>query len=281
MPAHAGLIREGGRPVMKLALSGFLFEDNYASQSLDLRSFFSLARAIGYEGVELRDTQIRPDSPPSLKEEVQRLVHAEGLPVTCLTARYLPASGPERDAFFVRYLDLCQDLGCRLLKISSDAVWLREAAARAEACGVTLTTNNHIGSRLETIAGTRDYFREIHHPAFRLLYDALHLSLGGEDYVGFIQECFPLTCNILVHSLRPPVPGETPTLDYSGKKWTRVLPDDPGAQPDWPAVLSRFKALGYQGWITVIENGWPVERREPVARHCAAAIRRIWQQTGP
>lgn len=263
---------------MKLALSGFLFEDNYVSQSLDLEAFLALARSTGYEGVELRDTQVKPDSPVSRKREILRLIRAEGLVITCLTARHLPQSGVQRDTFFASYLELCRDLHCGLLKISSDTAWLREAAERARPYGVTLATNNHVGGQLETTTGTRAYFAEIRHPNMGLLYDALHLCAAGQDYAGFISECLPLTRNILIHSLRPAGPVETVILERAGKKWTLALPDEPGVQPDWQAVMTRFKDQGYREWITVIEHGWPVARRASVAQHCAAVIRRFWDQ---
>lgn len=261
---------------MKLALSGFLFEDNYLAQSLDLPAFFDLARAAGYHGVELRDTQIKPDAPLTLKQEVRRLARATQLAIVCLTARHLPGAGPQRDAYFRQYLELCQALGCRLLKITADAAWLRHAAGQAQAGGVTLAANNHVGGRLETIAGTRDYFAEIQHPNMGLLFDAMHLSLAQQDYLGFIPECLPLTRNILIHSLRPAQPGETVLLERGGEKWTPALPDETGVQPDWAGVLSRFKALGYAEWVTVIESNWPAARREYVARHCAKTIARLW-----
>ena len=143
---------------MKLTLSGFLFEDGYATQSLGFDRFCALARSAGYAGVELRDTQIKPDSTASQKREIIRLTRREGLAVTCLTARKLPKSDPERDVFFLKYLELCRELRCGLLKIISDTSWLRQAAEQAQTYGVTLATNNHVGTPLETIAGTRQYF---------------------------------------------------------------------------------------------------------------------------
>jgi sugar phosphate isomerase/epimerase len=261
---------------MKTALSGFLFEDNYTSQSVDLPGFLALARGAGYDGVELRETQVKPEASAALKREIREQARAQGLEIVCLTARHLPAAGQERDDYFQAYLELCRDLDCRLLKIVSDIAWLKEAAGRAAACGVGLAANNHVGGRLETTAGTRAFFAELGHPNFGLLYDSMHLSLSGQDYLGFIPEVFSLTRNILVHSLRPAAPAEPAAITHAGKKWRPALPDEPGAQPDWAGIFKRFKALGYDGWVTVIENGWAMERRTEVARHCAAAIRRLW-----
>lgn len=263
---------------MRLSLSGFLFEDRYISQSVTFPAFCGIAKSCGYDGVELRGTQVRPESPAHERGEILRIAQDHGLPITCLTARGLPASGPERDAFFHSYLDLCRDLECHLLKIGSDTAWLHDAAEKAKGHGVTLATNNHVGGVLETVAGTRRTFTEISHSNFGLLYDALHLSVTGEDYLGCIPEFAGITRNLLIHSAREARPDEKVTLEKNGRRWTSpCLPDEPGVQ-DWPAVFRAFKQLNYDGLITVIENGWPGDQREHVARHCAEIIRQLWDE---
>ena len=260
---------------MQLSLSGFLFEDGYASQSISLAEFCEVARSAGYAGVELRWTQVRPDMLPRERAAVLRAVRGEGLSVTCLTARGLPKEGATRDEFFLRYLDLCIDMDCHLLKIGGDTAWLRDAAAIAEDHGVVLASNNHVGEPLETVAGTKRYLREVSHRNMGLLYDPLHLSVNGEDYLEGIVDLACLTRNILVHSLRPCGPGESPQWEHRGKGWVHALPDEPGVQ-DWPGICAAFKAAGYDGLVTVIENGWPPDRRVAVARRCAKVMRRFW-----
>ena len=260
---------------MDLSLSGFLFEENYASQSVEFSEFCGIAKSAGYDGVELRRTQVNPDTPIADRKGLLETVRDAGLTVTCLTARRLPTSGLERDEVFLRYLELCQDMNCGLLKINGDAAWLHEAAAKAEEYGVTLASNNHIGSALETVEGTRRFFDEVAHPNFGLLYDSLHLRAGGDDYLGCIPEFLGITRNILVHSIREARPGDEPLLERQGKRWSRAMPDEPGVQ-DWAGIVSSFKRLGYDGLITVIENGWPADRREYVARHYSEVIRRMW-----
>lgn len=259
---------------MKLSLSGFLFEDNYKTQSLEFPDFCALAKSAGYGGVELRRTQVNPDTPATERKEILSVVTGAGLEVTCLTARGMPAEAPGREEFFMSYLDLCRDMDCGLMKISADTAWLRKAAEKAEACGVGLATNNHVGTRLETIRGTRDQLAEVAHPNYGLLYDSLHLNVSGEDYLGCIEEFFPTVKNILIHSARPAADDGKGT-EMKGNRWVTALPDAPGVQ-DWPGILRKFKALGYDGLITVIESGWPVEEREGVARHCAKVLLDIW-----
>jgi sugar phosphate isomerase/epimerase len=261
---------------MQLALSGFLFEDDYSSQSLSFVDFCALAKSAGYQGVELRDTQVSLKTPKVERAALLAQVRDNGLFVSCLTARGIPAQEPEREEVFLRVLELCQDMDCHLLKIGGDTAWLREAAEKAQDYQVTLATNNHGGTGLETVAGTKQYFAAIGHPKFALLYDSLHLMANGEDYLSCIPEFYPFTRNILLHSIRPARPGELPLVEKQGKSWAIALPDEPGVQ-DWPAIFKAFKVLGYDGLITVIENGWPREQRERVARHCAEFIRKCWE----
>ncbi len=263
---------------MLLALSGFLFEERYRAQSVSFARFCRIARSAGYGGVELRRTQIAPDAPPARRRELADIVRGEGLTVTCLTARGLPAGGDERDAFLDRYLELCADLDCRLLKISSDPAWLPEAAERAQAHGVMLAGNNHVGSALQTVAGTRRLLSQVAHRNYGLLYDSAHLYMAGEDYLGCIPSLLPHMRNLLVHSFRRATGVDTPFLVHDGQGWGAALPNAPGVQ-DWPAILSACRRHGYDGLITVIESGWSAASRESVARHNADCIRRWWGGT--
>ena len=261
---------------MKLSLSGFLFEDNYASQSVAFGRFCELAKSAGYDGVELRDTQVNPDTPAAQRAAIRGELSANNLEVTCLIARGLPSGGTERDEFFHRYLDLCLQMECKLLKIASDAKWLRLAAERARDHGVRLAANNHVNGPLETAAGTLRFLEEVSHPNFGLLYDSMHLYINGEDYLALIPRVAGVTFNILFHSMRPAGDGETGTVPRNGLSWNSAMPDEPGVQ-DWARIFRAFQSLGYHGLVTVIESGWPLQRREEIAHRCAIFIKRLWE----
>jgi len=261
---------------MELSLSGFLFEDGYSSQSLDLPAFCALARSAGYDGVELRRTQVSPDTPTGGRRLILSAARDQGLRITCLTARGIPEGGVQRDEYLRRYLDLCGDLSCPLLKVGGEPGWMRWAVEAAAQVGVRLAANNHVGGRLESAAGALAYLEELGDGRFGLLYDCLHLRLAGESYVEVIPSLVAATCNVLVHSMRPAAPGESADLDRGGGAWVKALPDHPQAQ-DWGGVFARFRSLGYDGPITVIESGWPESQRESVAHHCAVVLRRLWE----
>lgn len=247
---------------MILSLSGSLFEDGYTAQSVSLSEFCAIAEKAGYSGVEVRDTQINISTTSDKRREFLKMASDRGLAVTCLIARQLPEGGVERDEFFLRYLDLCNDLDCRLLKILSDPAWLKGAAFAAKERWVVLAAENHVNSPLETVSGTKDFIKAVSSRNFGLLYDCCNLNIAGEEYLSCIPEFAKVTKNILVHSARPAPDGE----------WIKAMPDEPGVQ-DWKGVFARFKKKGYDGLVTVIENGWPQKDRERIARHCAKVIR--------
>ena len=255
---------------MNYSLSGFLFEGGYASQSLSFDEFCGLAARLGYAGVELRRTQIDPTTSKVRRREMLQTVRDEGLSVTCLTTRRMPDSGAERDDFFLTYLELCVDMECGLLKTGGESDWMCWAADKALPMGITLARNNHVGSDIETLKGTEEFLSSADHPNVKLLYDSLHLYWGGEDYIGAIRMFAPRIANVLVHSVRPPLKA-----DGAGQgEMTPCMPDDSGAQ-DWQGIYRELDAIGYTGLVTIIENGWPPDERERVAKHNIVFLRSL------
>lgn len=261
---------------MRLALSGFLFEEAYRHQSLDIDDFCALAAEAGYEGVELRRTQVNPADADERVDAVWQAVRHHGLTVTCLTTRGMPTEDPARRVFLCDYLELCRRLHCGLLKIGGDAAFLCSALDEAATAGVTLARNNHVGGPLETIDGTRAFLERIGDARFGLLFDAMHLHAAGQDPVDAAARLAARTVNVLIHSVRPAHAGESPTMQTAAGDWVRCRPDEAGA-PDWASILARLKGAGYDGWITVIESGWPEAERRDLAVHCAERLRQWWE----
>jgi len=264
---------------MLLSLSGFLFEDDYRTQSLSFREFCHLARDAGYDAVDLRRTQVSPDTAESERYDVAAVLADEGLRVSMLTARGLPESGDERDRAFYAYLDLCNALGCTLLKISSDTDWLASAVERAREQSVTLATNNHINSPLETVSGTREYLERIGDTRMALLYDPQHLFVAGEDYLGCIDEFAFRIVAVLTHrvsTVRHYESPPEPRFEHGGREWYLSRPDRSDVQ-DWHAIMEKFADRGVGPTVTVFENGWPADQREQIARERAAYFGRLWR----
>ena len=255
---------------MTYSLSGFLFEDTYSAQLLSFDEFCRLARRLGYDGVELRRTQVSPETSTAERKQLLSTVKANRLSVTCLTTRGMPSSGDERDEFFLSYLDICKDLECGLLKTGGEHRWMCWAAERAEPFGVTVAKNNHVGTDIETVRGTREFLSACPSANVMLLYDPMHLFHGGEDYLGAIGEFYQRIANVLVHSKRKndEIGG---TATYTTEP---CMPDDQAAQ-DWPAIFRELESVGYNGLVTVIENGWPEDEREGIARYNIEYLRSL------
>jgi len=256
-PSGAGAIR--------LALSGFLFEEVGGGNAQSLGRFCEAAREWGYDGVELRRSQIGPDSSPRKRVAARRAASDSGVIISCVASKGMkPGEGLGRDDLYLRYLELCRDLDCGLLKVAGEVEWMRWAVERAAEAGVVLASNNHAGGPLESVEGTREYMASMDHHHFRLLYDSFHLMRAGEDYLGCIAEFAPRTANILAQTRR---------VDSRGGG-EPAMPGSQGSQ-DWPQVIRRFVDSGYSGWLTVIENAWPAADRGEVAAFNARYFREL------
>jgi sugar phosphate isomerase/epimerase len=260
--------------MIQIALSGFLFEDNYESQSISFDKFCRIAHVLGYDGVELRNTQINIYTPKTEREKILEVVKNNELRVTCITARNLPAALIERTDAYLRYLELCEDIECNLLKISGEIEWLRWAAEKAAERSIILGVNNHIGNPLETVIGTKNFFKQLNHPNVKLLFDPFHLMVNNENYIECIPEFIDNIINVLMQSARLASSyNKKDIITIKNKSWEKVLPDEEGAQ-DWRKIFTKLKICKYKGLITVIENNWPKDKREFVAKYCIDFIRK-------
>jgi sugar phosphate isomerase/epimerase len=258
---------------MRLSLSGFLFEDDYEHQSVNYETFISTARESGYMGVELRQTQVSPKMGAEVLEAYRSIANAAGLTVTCIAPR-LPNDGTGRQECFLGYLDVAERLGCRVMKVNGDIAWLKDAAAVADSRGVDLAVNTHICSPTETVSGALALVRAVDRPNFGLLYDCMHLMLSGEDYVGSIDLLYPHIRGVLVQCVRRAASPGNAAIAHRGRWYEKARIDQPGVQ-NWSAVIQALRRHGYDGWFTVIENGWPKDQRKQIAAHTAEGLREL------
>lgn len=256
---------------MKLSLSAFLFEENQ-KQMTSFEKFCDIAYSSGYDAVELRQSQVSPVISKTERLKILETCSEHNLEISCLTARGLPEEQVARNDFFMRYLELCSDLNCELLKISADVEWLNRAAGVAADFGVCLATNNHINTELETVKGTKRRLEDVNNSNYGLLYDPMHLYINGENYLEGIDLFKDSIKNVLLHSVRPGEKSETPAITYKGKSWVIALPDENGVQ-DWKSIAEKLKQVSYDGLFTVIESGWPDNMREDIARKYALYFR--------
>ena len=262
---------------MRLSLSAFLFEDDRNAMTIEFGRFVELARSVGCDAVELRHSQANPGTPRESVQRCKALLDEAGLFVAALNPRHVPPEGRERDRYFDAYLDVAVALGARLIKISGTPEWLRGAATRAMERGIVLAVNTHVQAVTETIQGALGLARQVDHPNFGILHDAVHLKVAGEDEVRAVDELYPFIRGVLVQCLRPARPNEQAVFSYHGRDYARTVMDETPVQ-DWPAIVRALKGRGYDGWIGIVENGWLPERRAEVALRTVRHIRRLWNE---
>jgi len=237
---------------VKLSLSGRLFEVDYRYCELSIEDFVALAKDIGYRGVELRRTQVSPDTPPEEVARTGRTVERAGLEVTCITARGVSLRDRETFGLFRRYVDLARALGCKLMKVGGEVPWLRKAADYAAGYGITLAANIHIRTPFETVSSALECLREVGRSNYRLIYDPAHLFVAGEEYgPGAIRKLADHICYVAVQCPKKVSPKQG-SLFYKGFAYGQGLPGEEGT-PDLASVFRGLRQIGYGGWVSVVE----------------------------
>ena len=243
---------------IKLALSGRLFEREY-KESIPMKDFVQIAAKIGYQGVELRKTQVSLDTPDKKVKEYAKIIRDYGLEVICMTPRGYPVL--EDENFFKRYLELAKEFNCQIIKLGDEGgepEKTRRCAEIAQKYGIRIGLNNHIGREdkpgpTETIERTIDYLGKVKHPNFGILYDASHLFISGSEYgpeainkirnkIFYVLAQYPVKTN-----------KENAKLKFHNRYFRDGIIGESNG-PDFNQVFKGLKKIDYQGYIGVIAS---------------------------
>jgi sugar phosphate isomerase/epimerase len=260
----------------KLALSGRLFERDYRD-NVPLQVFAKIASDIGYQGVELRKTQVNLETPTAEVKECARILGDHGLEVVCMTPRGYPVL--EDEALFIRYLELAAALDCRLIKMGDGGgapERTRRCAEIAGSCGIRIGLNNHIGTEkapncTETIEGTVAYLEKMNHANFGILYDACHLFISGSDYGPKAIEKLKDKIFYVLFQYVVETGIEDSDLSYHGRHFRSGMIGEANG-PDFTAVLAGLKQIDYGGFLGVIA---PMHETEPPAQTARTYYRKL------
>lgn len=233
---------------MRKVLSGYMFEKDYREQTIPIEDFFQLAHDKGFDGVDLRKTQLSLDSPPLIREKIKQLSRQTGLGIGMMTLRdinYRDAEGPGQ---FKKYLALLQALKCSLLKVGSDSPDVLKIMAKTAAeKGVTIATNNHSFSVTETCKGAVDLMERVNMPNYGLLYDPCHLYLmDSDDYKGHIERFLPwMKAVICQNAFKVEKTTEATVKARNGLfKFSRNIEE---GELNWPEILRILRDKGFKG----------------------------------
>jgi len=237
----------------KLALSGRLFEKDY-KDNIPFKEFCEIASKIGYQGVELRKTQVSLETPDRKIKEYVKIIRDYGLEVVCMTPRGYPVL--EDENLFIQYLELAKKFGSQILKMGGNPEKTRKCAEIAQKYAIKIGLNNHIGTEdnpglTETIDRTINYLSRVNHPNFGILYDPSHLFVSGSDYGP--EAIYKIKDKIFYILVQYPVEvdKENAKFKFHNRYFKEGIIGEPNG-PDFRKVFKGLKEIDYRGYIGVI-----------------------------
>ncbi|MCK5804621.1 MAG: TIM barrel protein [Lentisphaeria bacterium] len=257
---------------MKLSLSGRLVENGGASD-LSLRAFLELAVRNGYDAVDLRASQVKPDTLQATIDALANDLAELGLEVFEL--QY--AGGFEGDdaAVFAAFAERAASLGAVGIRVNGDVPALGKAARLAAPAGVNVLYQMHTGGAFETIASAAQTIEEIGEPNFGVLPEPANLMMASET---FSTDMFaPLADHVFgvhVQTLLVGDQGEN-TLklaDGTPVSYSRV-PFADNTQTPWQTFFDALRAIGFDGHVNELEPHQDPAILEQTAAEAAAFLR--------
>lgn len=230
---------------MRLSISGRVVEIAYRDVALPTGDFIRLARKIGYDGVELRITQLKPDMPESEIDDISAILQKTGATFT----RYMTwkVGDEEQWAQFVRCVGLAKRLGAESVGIwVVDVAWTKRCCDLLADHGLPLVLQVHSGPHLGTPEHCRAFLEAVKRPNLRLMYDPAHFYLNGKPYGPEVIEQFRdvIFCGGFQKIER---------YEENGKVKSRRLPWDSPSGVRLEEAVAGLRRIGFNGPITVIE----------------------------
>lgn len=240
---------------MKLSLSGRLIEMTKQSYAMTVEEFLQLTVRAGYEGVHLRDGQIDHLIREERFDEVEALYTGHGLGCSMLWGRLDSASF---DADLTRKkLALLPRVGLDQLMIGypTDIELIREWCDLAARQEITLVIACHFNSMFEDILCARDFIVKVDRPNLGLNVDPLNIHMAEQDYgLATLEQVRDLLSIVNVQggvlhqgeqTIRRYYLNTTPTFRRA------YLCDEDHLEI--PRFISNLKAIGYDGYVNVLE----------------------------
>ena len=134
------------------------------------------------------------------------------------------------------------------------AAKLSELAKWSAGQGVPIAYHHHMGAMVQD-AEDIDWLMEGSSEELTLLYDTGHLHFAGADPLAVLDKWGHRVSHVHVKDVRQPMLDRIRAEDGSfldavaGGAFT--VPGDPEGSIDFAAVITRLKAMGYDGWIVV------------------------------
>lgn len=258
---------------MKLSLSGRLVE-SAAGLTISVSEFLDLATRHGYDGVDLRASQLNPQTSREQLDAIRAQLDANGLAV--FEGAYRGALDPPEHQTFARFAATIAELGGEGIRVSGSLAVLKQAAQLAAPHEIRILYQMHTGGPFETIAGAAQAIAEVDEPNFGLMPEPANLVMARQ---AFAEDMFePLRGNIFgVHmqtlEVSPDAADALKLADGTEVRYDRV-PYEQNTQTDFATFFAALERVGFDGYVNELEPCPPVEELEETVRLAADFLRR-------
>jgi sugar phosphate isomerase/epimerase len=238
---------------MKLSLSARIIEEARGKFQMSLVAFLDFAKEIGYQGVELRQGQYSAETAPDEADRMKRRLEERNLRCAFIRASNVEErSGLET---FKLYLSIARVLKVDVVRFrATETLWAKRAADLAAERGLRLASQIHTRTRFETVDMALESLKEIERENFGVIFEPANLILAGEDYgPEAIQRLGDKIFAVSVQNIKPVnQPQGEHIIEYKGRSFARCLIGDPEGV-DFSSLFQGLKAIGYQGFVNVLE----------------------------
>lgn len=259
---------------MKLSLSGRLVEKGRTETAMPVPDFICLAARHGYQAVDLRFSQLCPDTPEEAWSEVKSALQAKKMQVFAGQYHGSLADAAEEERF-VQFARNLAELSTFSIRMGAAPSILKRAAQLVAPLGLRIHYQMHTNGPFETIAGAAEVWQEIDEPNFGLVPEPANLALAG---LPFSRDMFtPLAkCIVGVHVQTLVVSDDGANAlklsDGREVRYTRV----PYAQNQHIPFAIFFDALrqvGFNGFVNELEPKPAEGELEEVIAEAAAFLK--------
>ena len=234
---------------MQLSLSGRLIEIAYKDVAMPTPDFIAMAKETGYQGVELRMTQVPQDAASPEIARIKSALDSNKMRHTRLLTHDVQEKKWDS---FVKYVEVARALNAESVGIwVHDVEWTRKACEYLKKFNLPLVLQTHAGKYIGTPEDCHKFTADVNCDNLFYMYDPSHFYMAHKPYGPEIVEQFK--GKIFCGGFQK-YGVET---DAKGQPHSFELPWDSERGVQLQAAIEGFRKIGYDGFITVIE---PLEK---------------------